>query len=83
MTIFPKSVKIPKCRGRYILSKLIPHIRHGEVGVYKKVEHDATRMRWCKRRHPPLVGVYKKVEHDATAPDLVYLSFYQASHFLV
>ena len=59
MTIFPKSVKIPKCRGRYLLSKLIPHIRHGEVGVYKKVEH------------------------DATAPDLVYLSFYQASHFLV
>ena len=59
MTIFPKSVKIPKCRGKYALSDVIPHIRHGEVGVYEKVEH------------------------DVTAPDLVYLSFYQASHFLV
>ena len=59
MNVFPKSVKIPKCRGKYLLSKVIPNARHGEVGVYEKVEH------------------------DATAPDLVYLSFYQASHFIV
>ena len=55
--MFPKSVKIPKCRGRYVLSEVIPHSRHGEIGVYEKVEH------------------------DATAPDLVYLTFYQAENF--
>ena len=59
MTVFPKSVKIPKCRGKYILTEVIANARHGEVGVYEKVEH------------------------DATAPDVVYLTFYQASHFIV
>ena len=57
MNIFPKKIKVPKCRGRYLLTEVIPNARHGEVGVYEKAEH------------------------DATAPDVVYLTFYQASHF--
>jgi len=57
MNIFPKSVKIPRCRGRYALSEVVPHSLHGEIAVYEKVEH------------------------DATAPDVVYLTLYQARHY--
>ena len=57
-TVFPKTVKLPRCRGKYLLSEVIPNKQHGEVGVYEKVEH------------------------DATAPSIVYLTFYQANHFI-
>ena len=57
MNVFPKKVRITRCRGKYLLSEVVDHSRHGEIGVYEKVEH------------------------DATAPDVVYLTLYQARHY--
>ena len=58
MTIFPKLVRVPRCRGKYAQYEVIANARHGEVGVYEKVEH------------------------DATAPDVVYLTLFQARHYV-
>ena len=47
MDVFPEAVRIPQCRGKYLLCEIYStppqsRIGHPTVGVYEKVEHDAT-----------------------------------------